>query len=90
MAGLLPVDCAFDAPRLSLGYRDVTLAGAGPLGSAGQRYRGHEFHYATFAGSDDQEPLFLARDATGADLGPVGSRVGNVMGSFMHLIDRAP
>ena len=40
MAGLLPLDCAFDAPRLSLGYREVALTGAGPLGPAGQRYRG--------------------------------------------------
>ncbi len=90
MAGLLPVESAFDAPRLSLGYRDVALAEAGPLGAAGQRYRGHEFHYATASARHGADPLFVGRDATGADLGPLGLRKGAVMGSFVHLIDRAP
>ena len=90
MAGLLPVDCAFDAPRLSLGYREVGLTGAGPLGAAGQRYRGHEFHYATASVRPGAEPLFVGRDATGTELGPLGLRGGAVMGSFVHLIDRAP
>ena len=88
MAGLLPVDGSIAGPRLSLGYRQVTLAAAGPLGRAGQTYRGHEFHYATAVEAADRAPLFDGRDAAGAVLGPVGARSGVVAGSFVHLIDR--
>ncbi len=89
MADLLPVDFAFDRPRLSLGYRDLATADAGPLGPGGRRYCGHEFHYATASASAAADPLFLVRDAEGVDLGPAGARAGRVMGSFIHLIDRA-
>ena len=88
MAGLLPVECTFARRRLSLGYREVVTTATGPLGSAGQRYRGHEFHYAVVEEEDDEEPLFQGRDATDVDLGGLGQRRGNVMGSFIHLIDR--
>ncbi len=88
MAGMLPLECSFATPRLSLGYREVTTLGAGPLGPAGQRYRGHEFHYAT-AEPVDGDALFDGYDAAGAALGALGSRQGSVMGSFMHLVDRS-
>ena len=89
MAALLPHECSFAAPRLSLGYREVTISEAGPLGPAGQRYRGHEFHYATAVEEAGGEPLFDGRDATGAKLGALGHRRGTVMGSFVHLVDRS-
>ena len=88
MAGLLPLATSFAARRLHLGYREVTLAESGPLGGAGQRLRGHEFHYATIQREGGAEPFFHARDGLGADLGPVGLRRGSVAGSFIHLIDR--
>src|SRR5260370_1355758 len=47
MAGLLPLATSFADRRLHLGYRAATLLGGGPLGPAGARFRGHEFHYAT-------------------------------------------
>jgi cobyrinic acid a,c-diamide synthase len=88
MAGLLPLATSFAARRLHLGYREVTLAASGPLGEAGSVFRGHEFHYASVLGEGPAEPLFRARDGLGADLGPAGLRLGSVMGSFLHLIDR--
>ncbi len=87
MAGLLPLESAFDRPRLSLGYRDLALASEGPLGRVGRRYRGHEFHYATASAPSGVAPLFASRDACGTDLGAAGLQVGSVMGSFVHLID---
>ncbi len=89
MAGLLPVETSFAARRLTLGYRDATLAGDTPLGAAGQRFRGHEFHYASLRAEDAGRPLFTCRTARGDDLGPAGLCVGRVAGSFVHLIDRA-
>jgi cobyrinic acid a,c-diamide synthase len=90
MAGLLPVSTSFAAPRLHLGYRRATLRVSGPLGARGATFAGHEFHYASVARGEGDDALFAARDARGADLGSLGHRRGSVMGSFLHLIDRAP
>lgn len=88
MAGLLPVATSFAKPALHLGYREMRLAAATPLGPAGVSYRGHEFHYASLAESEGP-PLFRTSDGEGAALGAAGALQGSVMGSFMHLIDRA-
>jgi cobyrinic acid a,c-diamide synthase len=89
MAGLLPVATSFAARKLHLGYRQVSLAADTPLGRKGGAFRGHEFHYASILREGDGEPLFIARDADGESLGAVGRIAGSVMGSFIHLIDRA-
>ncbi len=79
MAGLLPLATSFAERRLQLGYREARLLADFPLGPAGARFRGHEFHYATILREGPGERLF--------DRG--GLRRGNVAGSFIHLIDRA-
>jgi cobyrinic acid a,c-diamide synthase len=85
MAHLLPLVTRMgQTPRL--GYRRLTLAEAGPLGPAGARFRGHEFHYAE-ALEESVNPLFQAEDSRGMGIGPSGLRRGRVIGSFMHLID---
>lgn len=89
MAGLLPLETSFAAPRRTLGYRAARLMDAGPLGAAGASFRGHEFHYATVISEEAGPPLLRASTADGRDLGPCGARAGPVMGSFVHLIDRA-
>jgi cobyrinic acid a,c-diamide synthase len=88
MAGLLALETSFEAPRLHLGYRDAVLAADGALGSAGARFRGHEFHYANVLSENRAAPLWRCHDARGHDLGPAGMAAGPVMGSFIHLIDR--
>ena len=88
LAGLLPLHTSFAERQLHLGYRAATLLDAGPLGPAGARFRGHEFHYATTLAADGKL-LFALRDASGHDRGASGLRRGTVMGSFIHLIDRA-
>jgi cobyrinic acid a,c-diamide synthase len=89
MAGLLPLETSFADRRLHLGYRDASLVRDCPLGTAGGRYRGHEFHYARTLREGPGEPLFLCRDAGGRALGVTGLVAGTVMGSFIHLIDIA-
>ena len=94
MAGLLPLETSFAQRKLHLGYREVELDADATLGSGrilghpGQRFRGHEFHYATILNESRGYPLFQAYDAAGNDLGPAGLTHGRVMGSFIHLIDR--
>lgn len=89
MAGLLDLESSFAKRRMNLGYRQVALAAAGPLGKAGAGYRGHVFHYASVVDEGGGEPLFLCRDARGRELGPAGRVRDRVMGSFVHLIDGA-
>lgn len=93
MAGLLPLTTSFEKPKRHLGYRNLKLRHASPLGQAGTNFRGHEFHYASIvedgrSGHDGPKTLFDASDARGKSLGEVGLCQGSVFGSFMHLIDR--
>ena len=84
MLGLLPVDTSFATRTRHLGYRK--LKGRAGLMLPGQ-YRAHEFHYSTLVRQGEGTPLFDAVDATGVELGAHGLQVGNVAGSYMHLID---
>ncbi len=84
MLGLLPVETSYAAPRRHLGYRRITLAVDTPLGPAGSRYRGHEFHFARETARQDAG-FFGASE----EHGPAGAVVGRVFGSFLHLIDQA-
>ena len=88
MAGLLPVETSFESPRLNLGYREVALVGGGVFGGKGTRFRGHEFHFASVLAQSPATPLFRAFNAELEPLGDAGLQVGNVMGSFVHLMDQ--
>ena len=44
---------------------------------------------ARVAGAEPGAALFRVRDASGEDKGSAGLREGPVMGSFVHLVDRA-
>jgi len=83
MLGLLRLETSFAERQRHLGYRSLTMLGGLPWRGV---LRGHEFHYATTVKAEGQ-PLFLAHDAEGADLGEAGLRAGRVMGSFAHVIE---
>jgi cobyrinic acid a,c-diamide synthase len=87
MSGLLPVVTSVAQPRLHLGYRRAILRDATPLGSAGTRFRGHEFHYATVVRQETIDPLFSVIGPKEENLAACGLRRGTVFGSFIHLID---
>jgi cobyrinic acid a,c-diamide synthase len=89
MADLLPIVSSFAEPRLHLGYRRMRLLARSPLGQPGTSYRGHEFHYAQLIEPGAAPPLFEVTDASNRSLGQAGAQVGNVCGSFLHLIDRS-
>lgn len=86
MAGLLSVETSFAKRKMTLGYRDATLAADCPLGPAGARFRGHEFHYATVVSLGGDAPFAEVRDAYDGAPEPSGSRRGRVSGSFFHAI----
>ena len=86
MAGLLPVATSFARRKLHLGYRRLTPLTPGPWGA---ELAAHEFHYSTLVSEGTADRLFAARDATGAELPPMGLRRGLVMGSYAHVICEA-
>jgi cobyrinic acid a,c-diamide synthase len=86
MTGLLTHVTNFAERRLHLGYRAARLLQDCPLGTAGARLRGHEFHYASLLKPGTDEPLAELFDAEGTALGQSGGRRGHVTGSFFHAI----
>lgn len=84
MLGLLPLHTSFKKKKLHLGYRRLEPAGHFLWQ---QPIRGHEFHYASIIEQGGAAPLFKARDALGTDMGNIGLHIGNVAGSFIHVMD---
>jgi cobyrinic acid a,c-diamide synthase len=86
MVGLLPGEAVM-GNKLSLGYRCATAAHDGCLLGAGDSFRGHEFHYSTWAGRPDSLPpayYVTAADGQGPSR-PEGACIGNLWASFVHV-----
>src|SRR5262252_5177602 len=88
MTGLLGHATSFAQRKLHLGYRAARLIAACPIGAAGARVRGHEFHHASLVERGGDAPLAELRDAQGQPVAESGSRRGNVSGTFFHVIAR--
>jgi cobyrinic acid a,c-diamide synthase len=86
MTGLLSHATSFAKRKMNLGYRKATIAVDGPVGSAGDVLRGHEFHYARVTEPGHDAPFAEIADGQGRPLGPSGGRRGHVTGTFFHAI----
>ncbi len=86
MAGLLGHATSFAQRKLNLGYREARLLADSPLGKAGARLRGHEFHYAALIDAGNDDALVALADGAGTSLGASGGRRGHVTGTFFHAI----
>ena len=83
MAGLVPAASAMSQSRLSLGYREVEARVDGPLLSAGQQVRGHEFHWSTLEQlPQDDESVYRVVNQGGR---PDGFRAGSVWATYVHV-----
>jgi cobyrinic acid a,c-diamide synthase len=84
MMGILPGSVRM-GERLTLGYRLVTALQTTLLLEAGERARGHEFHYSVWDTPETSRNAYL----TAASEGEVGRREGwasgNVLASYSHL-----
>jgi cobyrinic acid a,c-diamide synthase len=73
------------AHGLTLGYAEVTLAAAGPLGAAGTVARGQEFHSSTLGPVSTAVPrVYQVRSPSGAARAE-GYLVGRTLMSYVHL-----
>ncbi|MHB1571781.1 MAG: cobyrinate a,c-diamide synthase, partial [Solirubrobacteraceae bacterium] len=82
MCGVIGGDASM-AGRLTLGYRDAEAATATPWLAAGERVRGHEFHYSSVAMPAPAAPAWQlsARGTTR----PEGIVAGGVQASYLHV-----
>jgi len=72
--------------RLVIGYREVTLNAAGPLGLRGTRARGHEFHGSRLGAVPASVPrLYTVSDGHGGTPRAEGFAVGSTLMSYVHL-----
>ncbi len=89
MLALLGHGTSFRERKLHLGYREARLLAESPIGAAGARVRGHEFHYAALGAAGNDAPLADLFDAECRALGAAGGRRGFVTGTFFHAIASA-
>jgi cobyrinic acid a,c-diamide synthase len=82
MCGVLPARARM-AGRLTLGYREATAATATPWLIAGERVRGHEFHYSSVEPDGEAAPAWslTARGRTRTE----GFVAGSVQASYLHV-----
>ena len=85
MVGVIPAETSMSRTQMTLGYRELTVTCAGPLGEQGVRIRGHEFHYSTLHPKGELKYLGHLTDAQGRDRGGDGITVGTVIALYTHL-----
>ena len=81
MVGIVPAESVMQSSRLTLGYREVESCGTALL-PAGERMRGHEFHWSSLATPPiDASAAYRVLDQDGrAD----GYRAGSVTATYVH------
>lgn len=82
MVGLVPGSSRMQE-RLTLGYREVEALRDSPIATAGQRLRGHEFHFSTLD-TPPATPAYRRIDGTETE-GVVTGPAGNVLASYVHV-----
>jgi len=85
MVGVLAARVRMRPRRLTLGYREVTLAADALLGPRGARLRGHEFHASHLDGEVTAETAYRVSDPTGGPGWSEGFRVARTLASYVHL-----
>jgi cobyrinic acid a,c-diamide synthase len=82
MCGAIPA-CASMTRRLTLGYREATAQTATPWIDAGERVRGHEFHYSQIEFDGEQRPAWQLASRGAERL--EGHAAGALQASYLHV-----
>ena len=83
MCGALPLRARM-TERLALGYREAVAATATPWLAAGERVRGHEFHYTQAEPAGDEPPPAWTLSARGTER-TEGFVLGGIQASYLHV-----
>ncbi len=82
MVGLLPGRCSMEKSRLHLAYVEARSLQPSPLGPAGTRARGHEFHWSHWDGLTSEQAAYQLTNRSDR---MEGYARGNILASFVHL-----
>jgi len=69
----------------ALGMVELSATSASPLGSPGERYRGHEFHYSSASADADARFAFETVRGTGVDDDHDGPTEYATVGTYSHF-----
>ena len=83
MVGAIPVVSSMEGRRLHLGYREVAACADGPILRAGERVRGHEFHWSVL--QEPPDDAGAAYRVLNQDGRAEGFRAGSVWASYIHV-----
>ena len=81
MVGLVPVWTRMTGRLARMGYVEVELVRDGPLGLAGLRMRGHEFHWSEMEGDSGPAAYRVLHPEERLE----GYHRGGVLASYVHL-----
>ncbi|MBC8014674.1 MAG: cobyrinate a,c-diamide synthase [Sporomusaceae bacterium] len=88
MVGAIPASCSMQSKLQTVGYVEVTALTDNVICSAGDRIRGHEFHFSLMNYEDSTEAFPWAFEfkkvRTGA-VYPGGYAHGNLLASYLHM-----
>jgi cobyrinic acid a,c-diamide synthase len=79
LVGIIPA-VAEMSPKLTMGYRELEALADSPLAVAGQRLRGHEFHYSHVTMRHPTEPAYRLPDGR-----TEGVITQHVLASYVHV-----
>ena len=95
MVGALAGECHMTR-KVKLGYRLIEAIGDGPVLRNGDKVRGHEFHYSTYAVAKRADsfrkavssgPTYNLHDPRGrtTEITPAGIQHRNIWASYIHI-----
>ncbi|MBL7498925.1 cobyrinate a,c-diamide synthase [Frankia sp. CNm7] len=84
MSGVLPIDIAMDPQHLSIAYVDARTQITTPLGPAGTRLRGQEFHQSRIVADDTHTPPLYELTTSHGTTSQAGVAAGSVVASYVH------
>ncbi len=84
-AGIIPAQACLGQSLAGLGYIEARLEQDSILGNKGELLRGHEFHYSTVSGLDENNSAYQLRGGKGLPGRLDGYVEGNLLASYVHL-----
>lgn len=83
--GIIPAEARMGKSLAGLGYVEVRLFKDSILGSQGDVYRGHEFHYSQVTGLNPADAAYSLSGGKGEEGRRDGYVQGNLLASYAHL-----